>query len=576
MSGGGGADLRARHVDRGCRAAYDPGVLRAYGSPLVGVVAAVALAGCLLTIDESRIDGDGGGGVGAGAGGQGGAGADGGGASGGASSAGGAGGGEASGRARILYTDLEGGPSDGGEDGLGAFVTLYGLGFGASMGASYVTFGGGVAAGCPVWTDTRVTCQIGSSGRTGDVVVHVAGDGASNAVPFTVRPGAIYFVGPLGDDNGLGLTPETPFETVPHCLAELAPGGICYALDVVQQLDTDGAALVLPPSSQAAAPKALLAYPGSLPRIQSAGTRGVLACNDSLGCADDGRWVLGGLRIEAPARALDAPEIVGLRLVGSTVFCASSSEAGDCLSLTQGAREVSLLGNLVTVTQVPAAATPAAVHLGAGVSTVMVGWNTISGPAAWAGIRVDNGGGVEIVGNHVTDVGYRGIDLPWLDMSLGALRIENNVVAFAGDGTDMSACVAFGGTNTADKLLMEHNTLYDCGSPNGANIFDASPGVVATNNIVAQPDATLYYRKSGGFGGGLTGTFNLFSGSAAAPPLTTNNLSGDPAFAAAVLRDFHLLNGSAAIDAGASAGVALDRDGRPRDAAPDVGAYELP
>ncbi len=542
-------------------------------APALGALAAGAAQSCLVTIDEGLIDG--GGGAGANgpssststSGGQAGGG-DGGGGN-------GAGGTEMPGPARILYTDLEGGPNSGGENDAGAFVTLYGKGFGAAQGDSSVTVGGAPVEAVRSWSDTRITCQIGRAATTGDIVVHVASEGFSNGVPFEVRTGKIYFVDPLGDDTNDGETPATPFETIPHCLSVLAPGGICYAKEVVQQLDADGAALVLPPSSQAVAPKALIAYPGSLPRIESAGTRGVLACNDMTGCDDDGEWVLGGLRIEAPARALDVAEVSGLRVVGSQVFCESTVEAGDCVALTAGASDIALLGNQIDLLAAPGGTTPAAIALSTGVSSVDIGWNAVRGPAAWTGLHVDGAGGLDVHDNIVTDVGFRGLDFAWLDQMVGQTQVTNNVVAFAGDGTDTSGCVAFAGSNGIDLIQLRHNTFYDCGSPMGANLYMAGPPLEATNNIFAQPDDTAFVRKVG-FGPGLGGTHNLFAGDATQiPTLTENNLDGDPSFSAAALRDFHLLSDSAAIDSGSdTAGVTLDRDGRMRDGFPDVGAYE--
>ena len=46
---------------------------------------------------------------------------------------------------RIFFTDLTSGPRSGGQDDKGAFVTIYGNGFGETRGASTVTVGGGEA-----------------------------------------------------------------------------------------------------------------------------------------------------------------------------------------------------------------------------------------------------------------------------------------------------------------------------------------------------------------------------------------------------------------------------------------------
>src|SRR6266852_6855016 len=83
---------------------------------------------------------------------------------------------------RIFFSDLESGPKSSGEKGQGAFVTIYGKGFGASQGSSRVTIGGGQAGAYPVWTDTKVTFQLGSAAATGDIVITNSA-GSSNGVP---------------------------------------------------------------------------------------------------------------------------------------------------------------------------------------------------------------------------------------------------------------------------------------------------------------------------------------------------------------------------------------------------------
>ena len=60
----------------------------------------------------------------------------------------------------IFYSDLESGPNKGGERNQGAYVTIYGKGFGSSQGSSFVTVGGGMVAAYPVWTDSRIAFQL--------------------------------------------------------------------------------------------------------------------------------------------------------------------------------------------------------------------------------------------------------------------------------------------------------------------------------------------------------------------------------------------------------------------------------
>ena len=86
----------------------------------------------------------------------------------------------------LFFSDLTSGPNSGGQSGKGAYVTVFGNGFGDTQGASTVTIGGGTADNYPIWTKTKITFQLGGSAKTGDVVVHVVGKGDSNALPTAV------------------------------------------------------------------------------------------------------------------------------------------------------------------------------------------------------------------------------------------------------------------------------------------------------------------------------------------------------------------------------------------------------
>ncbi|HZI56108.1 MAG TPA: IPT/TIG domain-containing protein, partial [Verrucomicrobiae bacterium] len=72
---------------------------------------------------------------------------------------------------RIFFSDLESGPNIGGQSNHGVWVTIWGKGFGAERGKSSVTIGGGAAGGYPIWTDTKITFQLGPAAKTGEIVV---------------------------------------------------------------------------------------------------------------------------------------------------------------------------------------------------------------------------------------------------------------------------------------------------------------------------------------------------------------------------------------------------------------------
>jgi len=107
----------------------------------------VAAALGIMALAPAACGGGGGsGGTGGGAGNGGSAGIDGGAGTGGA---GGSGPGPVAGAA-LFFSDLTSGPNQGGQNDKGAFVTVWGNGFGDAQGASTVTIGGGAADNYPV------------------------------------------------------------------------------------------------------------------------------------------------------------------------------------------------------------------------------------------------------------------------------------------------------------------------------------------------------------------------------------------------------------------------------------------
>lgn len=126
----------------------------------------------------------------------------------------------------IFFSDLTSAPKTGGKDNKGAFVTIWGKNFGSTRDSSYVTIGGGQADNYPLWSDTKITFQLGSNVQTGDIVVHTS-NGNSNGIPFTIRSGRIFFVDPNRETNGDGSY-ENPFNTINNFLSIMQAGDILY------------------------------------------------------------------------------------------------------------------------------------------------------------------------------------------------------------------------------------------------------------------------------------------------------------------------------------------------------------
>jgi hypothetical protein len=122
----------------------------------------------------------------------------------------------------LFFSDLTSGPKSGGQSDKGAFVTVWGNGFGDARGNSTITIGGGAADNYATWTNTKITFQLGSLAQSGSIVLHIADKGDSNPLPFTVRTGKIYFVASSGNDSNDGSY-ASPWKTIPKAKIRSRP-----------------------------------------------------------------------------------------------------------------------------------------------------------------------------------------------------------------------------------------------------------------------------------------------------------------------------------------------------------------
>src|ERR1051326_3813803 len=139
---------------------------------------------------------------------------------------------------RICFADRESGPKTGGQNSKGAWVTIWGKNFGPTQGTSTVTIGGGAADNYPLWSDGKIIFQLGANARTGSIVVNVPNVGSSNGLPFTVRPGNIFFVATTGNDANTGIF-TAPWKTIPKAKNTIAAGDVAYIEDGVAQTSQD-------------------------------------------------------------------------------------------------------------------------------------------------------------------------------------------------------------------------------------------------------------------------------------------------------------------------------------------------
>jgi hypothetical protein len=143
----------------------------------------------------------------------------------------------------LLFSDLTVAPSSGwsaADPSRGAVVTVWGRNLGVARGSSSVSVGGVELsadsdyaeawgeAGKPVPFLQRVSFWLNDSMPDGDGAIRVTVNGeVSNALPFTVGGGSLYFVDASASGSGSG-THADPWASPSDCVSAIAPGDICY------------------------------------------------------------------------------------------------------------------------------------------------------------------------------------------------------------------------------------------------------------------------------------------------------------------------------------------------------------
>ncbi|MGZ4877496.1 MAG: choice-of-anchor Q domain-containing protein [Candidatus Angelobacter sp.] len=555
---------------------------------------------------------------------------------------------------RIFFSDLESGPNIGGQKNHGVWVTIWGKGFGAERGGSTVTVGGGAAAEYPIWTDTKITFQLGPATKTGDIVVSVQAKAArvgsvgessvnplnksgsgnaaprsgSNGIPFTVRPGKIFFVAVNGSDRHNGSF-ALPWKTIVHAKDRMSAGDVTYIKDGVAQTSEDNFTAYLSMdrdgggnSGKAGAPKTLVAYPGARVTIGKAHGLEYGIRTPNIAARED-YWVISQVHIVGGRQAIDISG-TGWKIVGNDIECPGGEGQVGCVETSQSSR-IRFYGNEVH----NAGAGPVAskfyhaVYFSTDSNHIDVGWNHIhdnftcravqfhSSPLCRPGCGASDDTGRNQFDLHVHDNlihgdSCNGINFATVDPSKGAVEAYNNVIYHVGvadpkdDGGAFSCIYVAGITNNGragtGTVEVFNNTLFDCGANHSRNAvgsrsaFSLGGGPAGLtmrlrNNIVYQLPGEVYIDGSKGQ---ITGDKNLWFGAGNGPGQTTGNINADPQFIDLGRFDFHLRSASPARDAGAAAlpgnpfvvgnSRPTDKDGvpRPQGKSFDLGAYEAP
>ena len=527
---------------------------------------------------------------------------------------------------RLFFSDLVSGPGSGGQGNNGAFVALYGNYFGSNPA---VTVGGGTAivTAAParyLWYQ-KMTIQLGANAQSGNIVVSNS-NGVSNGLPFTVRPGKIYFVASTGKDSNSGSY-SSPWKTLPHAVRSTGAGAIIYAMDGVSQTADDGqdwnAALTLRSGwcqGSAANPKALIAYPGATVTVGNpTGTSPAfgLRGTDASGGACGGNWVLAGLTFRGLLPILLAGPSANWRVVGNDVsnpMAGGGGGGGAALSVMLSTY-TKILGNnghdmnLASTDRLQQGFYPSTDS-----NHLEMAWNMIANAKGRAGIQihsspVSRGNGyamydLSIHDNVVHDVAEEGILVDTVDPSKGAVTVYNNVVYNTGQDGQSDGAIYRADSSDYDTskgvgagyVDFYNNTIfaYKAG-PGFGSSFEVHRGQALIdrlrNNIILSSGGPYFSARRSADDGACSsadgaslcpnfvGSNNLLYG-AGAPTfgnLATGSINADPRLVNAAQGDAHLEADSPAIDAGVTiTAPAADLDGnpRPQGAGNAIGAYE--
>ncbi|HSE43002.1 MAG TPA: choice-of-anchor Q domain-containing protein [Acidobacteriota bacterium] len=501
----------------------------------------------------------------------------------------------------LFFTDITSGPRTGGKDNLGAFISIYGEGFGAQRGRSIVTIGGKKVARYVTWGENNgvardldmIVVQPGRNVRTGNIVVKVNGK-RSNPLPFTVRTGKIYFVikdAPNASDTNRGTYAE-PFETPYRRSGEMKAGDIVYikggTFDTLDPrypgwdcaicffLDND-------PNGTANSPVAWIGYPGDPPVIGAPSPmRRSLFVDDTIQ-----HYVFANIEFTHYGAPL---ELRGdfHRIIGNYAHDGIYSNSGT-IGISGNSAHYKIYGNYLHNNGEPGDKLNGSGFYLQGFGTnddIDFGWNHIQHQRGARAIQVyghlngDFVDHIQIHDNLLSDSELNNIVLGGSDSNtniLGTVNVYNNIIIGGGDpGLRIN--------DPNGTVIIQNNVLYNNGTPgaNGSNaqlyVERAGVGKITfRDNIVYAVAPQTYVLIEAPAGSAVLNTNNnLYFNAGQCPDFELNCINANPLFVNPSNLDFHLQSQSPAINTGANTGIIRDFAGlsRPQEGAYDIGAFE--
>jgi hypothetical protein len=509
--------------------------------------------------------------------------------------------------------------------------------WGKNLGTSGAITVGGVSARIYSWGNATAPADLSSRHAMQMVafqIPHLAPNGAtaiqatvggvvSNSLPFTVRPGSIFFVTTAGSDATGDGSWTKPWAKVSRATLGLLPGSIVYLGNGVAQTTMDGDRSTLDLDGDpaklatAALPKALVGYPGATARI---GTDNLNAWSLFVSGAPvpAPHWVISKLTLAG--RDTAATYSTGFRIIGNKITAPlgdgqTGAIAGDDSS------NLYVLGN--ELTQCGYAGTSKLYHpmyIQSRESSTAprlpnsdnreIAWNYLHDNKSYDGINFYREGSFSAYmtntrchDNFVINQTGRGL-LVGSYLTGPENHFYNNVIINSGIGPVPAGpfvndpafgyvCVQFSAGavgNPATTIHFYNNTLAGCGFAGGPS---NTAGAIAIalyypfnldfrNNLIVA--TTFPFMQPSSDTSTTTASNNLWFGGGgpipdpAAPKIFTGAIQADPKLVDLANGNVRLLPGSGAIDVGSAAAplpsVDFDNIPRPQGAGHDVGAFE--
>lgn len=514
----------------------------------------------------------------------------------------------AAGDPMVLYTDLLAGPTTGGENNLGAYVSIFGKNFGNNLGQVRVYFGNVEAAAYRYLGPSKgrsdiqqITVQPGAVGKgTLPIKVVVNGIASNSDNTFTVNPGDILFVDNVNgnDSTAIKNDPAHPWRFVQTgsqggALGAARPGDVIVLRGKAVWHDVGfenrwfrfrSATGTAPTGARGSGYISIVAYPGEdVHYVAPANTNGgIHGIGDSYPQYSD--WiVISGLHIESVASSSSDGAPINLqvksdhwRVVNNELGPWPASSGAKAGGLVGNGTDVKALGNRIH--DIDGGTENHCIYLDTGATNVEIAYNQIYNCFGGNIIQTfDNLGmgkisGIQIHHNLMHDGNRYG-----LNMADGTVNVHawNNVIyntAYAG--------IRINQNGSGLSEVYENNTLFNVCTNHPAeagaiqNTWNANSGsIVFRNNIVARSGSACPQGYSdNSSGGAISLSRNLWYGYGASSK-DAQSLSGDPRFVKPGT-DFHLQDGSPAIDAAIGSAIPDDYDVKPRSKPSSLGAFD--